>query len=694
MRLFQTKTKFLGPVVSEEGVATDPDKIFAVKDWPQPTSAKQIRSFLGLCSYYRRYVPGFAGIARPLHKLCEKGAKFIWTSEAESAFIQLKEALTSAYPLRDIGFILDTDGQIARWVQELKIYDLTVVHRAGLKHSNADALSRRPCKVCVRQQRLSETESDDDDECDPSYLQYIHVQEEHVTKEQVVGECVRVTQPGTSGPDRSYLEDFDPESLRQAQSSDPDIVPLLHAKVNNADRPKWDEVSSGTTVLKTLWRIWDRLQIDAGLLHRNYFETNTGVDRALLVVPSSKRESLLHYFQDIPSSAHLRSDKMIYKLKQSFYWPGMKDAVSKYCSTYDKCVTRKTTANMKDPLQQFRVGAPMEKLALDIFGPFPISESKNKYILVVVDCFTKWTEAYAIPGQESQTIVKVLVNEFICRFGTPMHILTDQGTNFTSTLFKEICEFLHIDKDQTSSMRPMANGTAERFMRTLQKMLTMYCEDNQRTWDVYLPQLLMSNRASSHPSIGTCPNMMVLGHNVVMPIEAVVGKPEDQETTDVPAYVEKLQDALVSVHEHARKCMRKTAEYQKRHYALRAKKRTMREGQPVWLYNPIRCVGVCTKLTSKCMERCPVCQNKRFQSRKLLKQHVGKEHTYLAVICPFCPKEKTYKRVFDLKTHCGKRHKQEIKDVPDDTFTEANGFYLAINPEKYKEFCCPSDRLS
>ncbi|XP_053407992.1 uncharacterized protein LOC128559684 [Mercenaria mercenaria] len=197
---------------------------------------------------------------------------------------------------------------------------------------------------------------------------------------------------------------------------------------------------------------YDRLQIGGGLLHRNYFETDTGVERALLL---------------------------------------------------------------------------------------------------------KWTEAYAIPDQESQTIVKVLVNEFICRFGTPMQILTDQGTNFTSTLFKEICEFLHTDKVQTSSMRHMANGIAERFMRTPQTMLTMYCEDNQRTLDVYLPQHLMSYRASTHPSIGICPNMMVLGHNVVMPIEAVVGKPEDQETTDVPAYVEKLQDALANVHEHARKCLRK-----------------------------------------------------------------------------------------------------------------------------------------
>ena len=669
---FQTSTKFLGHVVSEEGVSTDPEKISAVVEWPIPKSAKQIKSFLGLCSYYRRYVPGFAGIARPLHRICDKGSKFVWTDECDKAFQELKTALTTApilaYPDPNLPYILDTDssdkcaggilsqkqndqerviaymskslnkheelycttrkellavilslrtfhsyiygqhtllrtdnaavswlrqlkrpsGQIARWLQEVEIYDLTVIHRPGLRHSNADALSRRPCKVCQRQESLNAGDCDDDSNNEPKIVQ------------ETSEENVRVTEITCSNPDRSYIDNFDPESLRQAQETDPDIAPLLHAKQTNSERPKWDQVSNGTSVLKTLWRMWDRLKVEGGLLHRTYTNTDKGSDQTLLVVPSVKRDDLLHYFHDIPSSAHLGSDKMLYRLKQSFYWPGMKDAVSKYCSTCDQCVARKTSMKVKAPLQQFRVGEPMEKLALDIFGPLPVSESNNRYILVAVDCFTKWTEAYAIPNQETQTIVKVLVDEYICRFGTPMQILTDQGSNFTSSLFKEVCEFLHIDKVQTSSMRPQANGTAERFMRTLQAMLTMYCERNQKTWDRFLPQLLMGYRSSIHPSTGVSPNKMVFGHEIVMPIEAVVGKPIREDViTNVPDYIENLQDALVEVHDHARRCLHKVAEYQKRHYDLRAKKRSMREGQPVWLYNPNRRIGVCTKLTSK-----------------------------------------------------------------------------------------------
>ena len=111
---FQTSVKFLGHIVSENGVSTDPEKTRAVQDWDRPRTQKQMRGVLGLCSYYRKYVKNFAQIARPLHKLCEKASKFIWTEECEIAFKRLKEALTSppilAYPVPGCKFILDTDA--------------------------------------------------------------------------------------------------------------------------------------------------------------------------------------------------------------------------------------------------------------------------------------------------------------------------------------------------------------------------------------------------------------------------------------------------------------------------------------------------------------------------------------------------------------------------------------------------------
>ncbi|GFX53964.1 retrovirus-related Pol polyprotein from transposon 17.6 [Trichonephila clavipes] len=112
--LFRREVTYLGHIISTEGVRTDPDKISAVKDWNCPTDVHQLRSFLGLCTYYRKFVKNFSTIARPLHKLTEAKQKFIWTVDCNNAFNKLKDALTSApilaYPEIGKQFILNTDA--------------------------------------------------------------------------------------------------------------------------------------------------------------------------------------------------------------------------------------------------------------------------------------------------------------------------------------------------------------------------------------------------------------------------------------------------------------------------------------------------------------------------------------------------------------------------------------------------------
>ncbi|GFS87514.1 retrovirus-related Pol polyprotein from transposon 412 [Trichonephila clavipes] len=165
-----------------------PRKVSAVKNWKRPENLRELRSFLGLCTYYRKFVKGFSNIARPLHKLTESKQKFQWTKECEDSFLQLKEALTSSpiliYPQPDKPFILDTDAsnesvgavlsqeidgqervvaywsQVARWIQRLNEYYFDIRHRKGSSHGNADALSRRPCPENCRHCSRVETKYD------------------------------------------------------------------------------------------------------------------------------------------------------------------------------------------------------------------------------------------------------------------------------------------------------------------------------------------------------------------------------------------------------------------------------------------------------------------------------------------------------------------------------------------------------
>ena len=245
----------------------------------------------------------------------------------------------------------------------------------------------------------------------------------------------------------------------------------------------------------------------------------------------------------------------------------------------------------------------MEKIAIDILGPLPLSQNGNRFVLVLVDCFTKWTEAYALPNQEASSIANVIVNEFICRFGTPLQILSDQGTNFQSKLFSKVCNLLMIDKINTSSMRPQANGIVERFNRTLQAMLTSFCEKEQKTWDRYLPQLMMAYRASQNSSTRLTLNRLMLGKEIVLAAALVTGHPSTCQDSELPddedQYVTLLREKLAKAHEIARRNLHTHAVYRKRNYDLKARRQSIKPGQAVWLYNPTRRVGVCSKLTSK-----------------------------------------------------------------------------------------------
>lgn len=171
-----------------------------------------------------------------------------------------------------------------------------------------------------------------------------------------------------------------------------------------------------------------------------------------MIVPNLLQQEVLHYHHDIPSAGHLGTEKTLERLKQGFYWPSMKDCVIDYCLSYDNCAARKQSKKKNHtPLGSYHVGEPMERVAVDILGPLPLTRRGNKYVLVMVDCFTKWTEAVALPDQEATTIARAFVDTIVCHFGAPLQIHSDQGRNFESKLFQEMCSLFQIQKTRTTS---------------------------------------------------------------------------------------------------------------------------------------------------------------------------------------------------------------------------------------------------
>ena len=241
----------------------------------------------------------------------------------------------------------------------------------------------------------------------------------------------------------------------------------------------------------------------------------------------------------------------------------------------------------------------MERVAMDISGPWPTSLSGNKYILVVTDHLTRWSEAYPIPDQEARTIAEVFVTQFVARYGTPLMVHTDQGRNFTSRLFTEMCNLLGVKKTQTTAFRPQSNGVVERLNKTIGIMITSYVHENQSTWDEELSLLMMAYRATPHETTGLTPNDLMLGRQVSMPVDIMVQLPVGPPPTDEVVYVSNLKARLQEAYEHARENLGLGAERQKKYYDLGTTDEQYMVGDLVWLLNESRRKGKCPKLQRK-----------------------------------------------------------------------------------------------
>ena len=184
------------------------------------------------------------------------------------------------------------------------------------------------------------------------------------------------------------------------------------------------------------------------------------------------------------------------------------------------------------PLEQYQVGVPLERVAIDLLGPLPRSDSGNQcgnqWILVVGDYCTEWIEAYPLPDATARTVALKLINEFVCRFGVPQELHSDQGSNFESEVFGEMCRILGVTKTRTTAYNPKSDGMVERFNITLVNMVAVLIDPKrrQRDWDGFLPYATFAYRCTPQDSTGESPNMMMLGREVSLPIDLTTWCPE------------------------------------------------------------------------------------------------------------------------------------------------------------------------
>jgi len=645
-KLLQKTISFLGHVVSESGIATDPSKIQAVQDWPEPTSVTEVRSYIGLCSYYRRFVKDFARIAEPLHKLTGKNARFEWSEECQEAFDELKFRLTSspilAMPQDEGEYRLDTDasndaiGAVISQVQDGQERVIAYASRLLSKTERNYCVTRRELLAVIyfckqfRTYLLGRHFLIRTDHAALRWLRnmpdpvgqqarWLEIMEEYdfeiehrpgkkhanadalsrkpcrqcaLDEENVSVNIVRTMESASRDEGIEELS-LSEEALRDYRE-DPELGTFFHIFEEGTEQVPWEAIVGLDRVTKILWVQWDRLVKRNGMLYRRWVSADGLQTRWQWIPPKVKRDLLMKMCHHGMTGGHLGIRKTLHKVQLQAYWPGWQADVRRYCQRCPECATYHRGAPKKQGLlQKCPVGEPWERVAIDLTGPHPTSRSGHVYILTVLDLFTKWAEAIPIRNKEAVTVARALLDVVFSRFGIPLQLLSDNGKEFDNLVMKELCRLLEVDKIRTTVYKASTNGAVERFHRTLNGMLGKVVATNQRNWDEFLPSVMGAYRASIHESTGYSPNFMMLGRENLAPVDVVMGMPvgEERQYGSCDSFVDEKMRVMREAYRLARENLGCRAERAKRGYDMRVRPCRYQVGQWVYYYCPRRYVG-------------------------------------------------------------------------------------------------------
>lgn len=311
---------------------------------------------------------------------------------------------------------------------------------------------------------------------------------------------------------------WSPEELRQAQGTDPDIAVIRAWMEASEERPPWLKVSACSPATKTYWSQWKRLYFKDGILVRRFYCLDDTQFYPQVVLPKAFRSDVMRQMHEGQVGGHFGVERTVARLQTRYYWYRMREDVALWCSTCTSCAAKaRPRKTPQAPMGTVRVGAPMERIALDIMGPLNETECKQSFVLVIQDYFTKYVEAYPLPDQQAVTVARVLASEWVCRYGAPQTLHSDQGRNFESEVFQEMCKLFGIEKTHTTPFRPQSDGQVERFNATLHKILATTAERCHWDWDLMIPYAVMAYRATKHSATGFTPNFMMFGREVREP---------------------------------------------------------------------------------------------------------------------------------------------------------------------------------
>lgn len=552
-RFFMQKLEYLGFEISKNGIEPGRRKILAVEHFPVPNNVRAVRGFIGLASYFRRFVKGFAVIARPLTDLLCKNTRFEWTKERDEAFKLLKKALTSRPILSmyepNAYTEVHTDASqhgvaavlMQRQTEDAKMHPISYFSRKTTKdeakyHSYelealaiVSALERFRvyligiCFVIKTDCNSLKLLADKRDLNPRIGRWFMKLSEYQYKIEHLKGDRNLIADALSRSPVESE-QSIEVASLNvfgikittdwvaALQKEDEEVVGTI-AKVEANDPTTKDKyVIENSRLYRITGGRW-RLYLPADLRYD--------------VVSTTHRELV-----------HLGIDKTLYKIKENFYFPKMREFVTKYVNRCVNCMFYKIPKKGELYWHPLDKGSePFQVIHLDHVGPFVMTERDNKYILTIVDGFSKYVVLRAVKDVTAIETVYYM-REFVCTYGRPKRIITDRGTAFTAAIFEKFCHELNINHVKISSKSPRSNGQAEIMNGIAVRCLAMTTENPDNTdWDLRSMEVQWGINNSKHRVTGYTPSDVVyrfkIASRVDNPLVSEVSKiNEDKGTTN------------------------------------------------------------------------------------------------------------------------------------------------------------------
>ncbi|KAD3336153.1 hypothetical protein E3N88_31672 [Mikania micrantha] len=544
------EVQFLGHVISPEGIMVDPAKVEAVMKWNPPKTPTEVRSFLGLAGYYRRFIQDFSRIATPLTKLTRKETKYDWGPTQVQAFEELKKRLTEAPILTlpdgnedmvvysdasylGLGCVLMQRGKVIAYAsRQLKTHEANYPTHDLELAAVVFALKiwrhyLYGVKCTIYTDHISLKYFFEQKDLNMRQRRWLELLKDY--------DCEILYHPGKANVVADALSHKTEHSAICVKSYSLVITPDFLNELKDAQKEGLKEENVG----------FERIFGQVKNLEENEFGVKIRFGRMWVPRNGDIRSRILDEAHKSRYSIHPGATKMYQDLRKDYWWPGMKFNVMQYVN---KCLTcAQVKAEHQKPygyVQPLEVPEwKWEHITMDFITKLPLTAKRHDAIWVIVDRLTK--SAHFLPIRETYTSEKLselFVKEIITRHGVPVSIVSNRDTRFVSRFWKQFHESMGTRLNISTAYHPQTDGQSERTIQTLEDMLRACIIDFGGSWDDHLPLVEFSYNNSYHASIGMPPYEALYGRRCRTPVcWGGVGQKEVGSKAAVLDLTEKLQ---------------------------------------------------------------------------------------------------------------------------------------------------------